>query len=110
MLRLLCALMLAIALFVVPASIAPQSSGQAQAEPAAKKEDGKEAKKKEKKKAATKKERTEKQKAATERRKRCSAEYQEAKKSGKLAKDKTWRKTYGKFLSECSARLKKSSS
>ena len=106
MLRLLCALTLAMAMFVLPASIAPQSSGQAQAEPAAKKDDGKEAtkkEKKEKKKATKKKERTEKQKAASERMKKCGGEYQEAKKSGKLAKGTTW----AKFRSECLARLKK---
>jgi len=106
MLRLFCALMLAMALFVVPASMAPQSSGQAQAETAAKKDDGAETKKKakkEKKKAAKKKERTAKQKAASERMKRCGAEYQDAKKAGKLAKGESWTK----FRKGCLARLKK---
>jgi hypothetical protein len=117
MLRLLCALTIALALFVVPASVTPQISGQAQAETAATKEDGKDVKakkkakqtedgaedKKAKKKTGKKKERTPKQKAAAERMKRCGAEYQEAKKSGKLGKGENWKS----FRKGCLARLKK---
>jgi hypothetical protein len=106
--RLVCALMLAMALFVVPAGVTLQSSGQAQAETAVKTDDGTEAKKKKarkktEKKAAKKKERTEKQKAAAERMKRCGAEYQDTKKAGKLAKGETW----NKFRKGCLARLQK---
>jgi flagellar biosynthesis/type III secretory pathway protein FliH len=108
MLKLLCALMLAAALSAVPTGIAPQISGQARAETAPTADDAKQAKKREKaeKKKAKKKERTEKQKAAAAQAKQCGAEYQEAKKAGKLAKQKTWRATWQKYRSECMARLK----
>ena len=105
MLRFVCSALVAIALVVIPASISTQYAGQARAE-ATKADKGVEkADKKAEKKAKKekkKRERTAKQKAAAERQKQCGAEYQEAKKSGKLEKGTTWRK----YNRECLARLK----
>ncbi len=106
MLKLLCALILAMALTVAPAGIAPQLSGQAKAETAATTTDDAKAAKTKKEKKKTTKKRTEKQKAAAARAKQCGAEYRAAKKAGKLAKQKTWRATWQKYRSECMARLK----
>jgi hypothetical protein len=103
MLRLLSAA-LATALFIIPVSIAPQYSGQAQAEAAQKGEDAaeKKGKKGKAKKAKKKRELTKEQKAARERQKKCGAEWREAKKAGKVEKGMTW----PKYWSRCNARLK----
>jgi hypothetical protein len=100
MLRLVCALLLASALLVMPVGMAPYYADQAQAETAKKAEDAKETKKK---KARKKRELTKGQKAARERQKKCGAEWREAKKAGKVEKGMTW----PKYWSRCNARLKK---
>jgi hypothetical protein len=102
MLRLLGAMLLATALFVIPATIAPQYLGQAQAESAQKGDDATEKKGKKAKKAKKKRELTKEQKAARERQKKCGAEWREAKKAGKIEKGMTW----PKYWSRCNARLK----
>jgi hypothetical protein len=102
MLRLLCAVLLAAALVVIPSGIAPQFADQARAEATKKAEDGKETKKKKTKKAKKKRELTKEQKAARERQKKCGAEWREAKKAGKIEKGMTW----PKYWSRCNTRLK----
>ena len=106
MLRLVCAALFALALVVMPASMSTQYADQARAEATTKGEKAAEKAATKKatgeKKARKKRERTEKQKAAAARQKQCGAEYQDAKKSGKLTKGTTWRA----FNRDCLARLK----
>jgi len=95
MLRLVCSALIASALVFIPATLSPQSSGQAKAEATEKAEKAKPAKRK-------KRELTKGQKAARERQKRCGAEWRELRKAGKIEKGQTW----PKFWSACNARLK----
>lgn len=105
MVRLICSAFVAAALVVIPAAMSEHVSGQALAQattaPAEKADKGK-ATTKAKSTKKKSREMTKGQKAFRERRKRCSAEYQEAKKSGKGTKGLSW----PKFLSECNTRLK----
>ena len=103
MLRIVCFALFALALVVLPASMATQSGDQARAEATTKADKGVEkTTKAEKKKAKKKGELTKGQKAARERQKQCGAEWREAKKAGKVEKGMTW----PKFWSACNTRLK----
>ena len=103
MLRIVCCALFALALVVMPASIAPQFGDQARAEATTKADKGAEkATKSEKKKTKKKTGLTAGQKAARERQKQCGTEWREAKKAGKVEKSMTW----PKFWSACNTRLK----
>jgi len=104
MFRLVCSALIASTLVLVPASLSSQFSDQARAEVTEKADKSKA----EKKAAKKQREMTEGQKAFRERQKRCSAEWKEARKAGKVAKSGTWLKTWQAFFSECNTRLKKS--
>jgi hypothetical protein len=99
MLRLLCAILIAIAIIAISAGISTQYAGQAMAETAKKSDDGNATKtKKTKKKRVL----TKGQKAAHERQKKCGAEWRALKKADKVEKGMTW----PKYWSRCNARLK----
>jgi uncharacterized protein with LGFP repeats len=92
---------LLIALMTAPASAQTASPGP-EAKPPAAADKARPARKSRKKDGASKRELTVNQMAASEQRKKCGAEWKEAKAAGKVADGLRW----PKFYSQCNARLK----